>query len=138
MPVTPTPRTVQIDLSEEYFDFLDMACRASTQSRQEVMREALAMLKDADLTPEELRVQLAAFGKRHASDLKQPSLKAWDRWTESRGQQLPLSESMATFVEQLLATSGAHDATGIVMLALLRYAKVLGFLSNWDEDEDES
>src|SRR5438094_7582662 len=79
MPVTPTPRTIQIDLSEEYLDFLDMATDAGSLSRQEVMRQALAMLKDADLTPEQLRSQLALFGKRHAADLKQPALTAWDR-----------------------------------------------------------
>ena len=128
MPVTPTPRTIQIDLSEEYLDFLDIATRAGSLSRQDVMREALAMLKDAHLTPEQLRTQLVLFGERHAADLKQPALAAWDRWTENRGQQLPLPDSLAAFIDKVLAGGVAYDATGIVMLALLRYGKVMGFL----------
>ncbi len=134
MPITPTPRTIQIDLSEEYLDFLEMACRASSMSRQDVMREALAMLKEDDLTPEQLGRQLAAFGKRHEGDLKQPSLIAWDRWTEGRGQQLPLSDSLASFVDRLLVDGMAKDATGIVMLALLRYAKVMDLLPREDQE----
>ena len=140
MSVTPTPRTIQIDLSEEYIDFLDMATHATSQSRQEVMRAALAMLKDAHLTPEQLRGQIALFDDRHAGELKQPSLAAWDRWTENSGQQLPLPDSLATFIEELLAEGTAYDATGIVMLALLRYGKVMGFLftEDWSDDSDES
>ncbi|HLJ95429.1 MAG TPA: hypothetical protein VKU02_19790 [Gemmataceae bacterium] len=140
MPVTPTPRTIPIDLSEEYLDFLDMATRAGSLSRQQVMREALAMLKDADLTPEQLRSQLVLFGKRHAGDLKQPALAAWDRWTENRGQQLPLPDNLAAFIDELLADGVAYNATGIVMLALLRYGKVMGFLftEDWNEDPGES
>jgi hypothetical protein len=129
-----------LDLPEEYIDFLDTATHASSLSRQEVMRAALAMLKDADLTPEQLRGQLALFDDQHAGELKQPSLAAWDRWTENRGQQLPLPDSLAAFIDELLADGVAYDATGIVMLALLRYGKVMGFLftEDWSDDSEES
>ena len=135
MPVTPTPQTIRIDLSEEYLDFLEMATQATSLSRQDVMREALAMLKDAKLSRAALLDETATFGNGHNSDLKKASLAAWDRWTESRGQQLPLSASQATFVDQLIADGVAKDPTGIVMLALLRYAKVMDFLPKQDEQE---
>jgi len=134
MPVTPTPQTIQIDLSEEYLDFLEMASRARSLSRQDVMREGLAMLKDAKLSREALSM-IATFGDGHSSEVKKASLAAWDRWTESGGQQLPVSDSLAAFVDQLIADGVAKDATGIVMLALLRYAKVMDFLPKEGEQE---
>ena len=51
-----------------------------------------------------------------------------------RSRQLPLSGDLAAFVTQQLSEGGYQDATAVVMLALLRYAKVMGFLPG-DEDE---
>jgi hypothetical protein len=128
MPVTPTPQTIPLDLPEEYLDFLERASLASGLPPQDVLRGALAMLKADDLTREEVLADIPAVGGEKRPDLKKAYLAAWDRWSESHGQQLPLSDGLAAFVAQKMAEGGSKDATGVVMLALLRYARVMGFL----------
>ena len=61
-------------------------------------------------------------------------MAAWDRWSAGRSKQLPLPSGLADFVRQQLSVGGYKDATAVVMLALLRYARVMGLLG---EGEDE-
>ena len=135
MSVTPTPQTIRLDLTEEYLDFLEMASRQHNLSPQDIMQEALAMLKDAKLSPAALPKGILTFPAGHKSDLKKTHLAAWDRWSDSQGQQLPLPHDLAPFVDQQIAESVAKNATGVVMLALLRYAKVMDYLPTEDEEE---
>jgi len=130
MPVTPTPRTIALDLGEEYFALLDMASRVHGLSHQAIMREALTMLHDAKF-PE--AAPLDQPGR--STDFDQACLTAWDRWSEHRGQRLPLPDDLAALVDQLLSKGVARDATGVVMLALLRYARVRDFLPLHEDDE---
>jgi hypothetical protein len=133
MPVTPTPQTIMLDLPEEYLDFLAQVSQVNSLSRQDVLREALTLLKDAKLSRAPL-LELPTFANEHSSDLKRTCLAAWDRWSENQGQQLPLSDSLAAFVHQLIADGVAKDPTGVFMLALLRYAKVMDLLPREDQE----
>ena len=135
MPVTPTPQTLQIDLSEEYLDFLEMASQRHGLSPQDIIRKALTMLKHADPPVVQLLEALAPFPGSDTSDLNKACLAAWDRWSEDHGQQLPLSDELAAFVDEQVAQGVAREPTGVVMLALLYYARIMDFLPNHDEDE---
>ncbi len=64
-----------------------------------------------------------------------PHLAAWDRWSGDRRQQLPLTGEMALFVSQKVAEGGYGDATNVVLVALLRYAKLMGFGLAVENDE---
>jgi hypothetical protein len=112
---------------------LSQISQASSLSRQDVLREALTMLKDAELSRAPL-LEVPTFANGHSSDLKRTCLAAWDRWSENQGQQLPLSDSLAAFVHQLISDGVAKDPTGIFMLALLRYAKVMDLLPREDQE----
>jgi hypothetical protein len=126
MAVTPIPQTITLDLPKEYLDFLDMATQKKSLSHQDVIRGALAMLKVAfDNQPtDELLNEPMTFSGEKIDALKSEYFTAWDRWGKE-GQQVPLDDSLAVFVAGEIA-DGTKDATGVVMLALLRYAKVMG------------
>ncbi len=135
MPVTPTPKTIQLDLSEEYFALLDMASRKHNLSHQDIMRQALAMLQDAKSSPAGMKEGIPPLPGGLMSHLRWAHLTAWDRWSESRGQELPLSDTLAAFVDQQVAEGVAREPTGIVMLALLYYARVMDFLPTHEDEE---
>ena len=134
MPVTLTSEKILLDLPKEYLDFLALACQESSLSRQEVMREALVLLHDAKLSRGALLGEFPAIASEHKMELRKACLAAWDRWSENQGQQLPLSQSLMAFVDQLIADGVAKDTTGVVMLALLRYAKVMDLLPREDQE----
>jgi len=126
MAVTPIPQTITLDLPKEYLDFLDMATQTKTLSHQDVIRAALAMLTvavDKQSTEASLNEAMTFSGEK-IDDLKTEYFTAWDRWGKG-GQQVPLDDSLAVFVARQVA-DGTKDATGVVMLALLCYAKVMG------------
>jgi type II secretory pathway component PulL len=126
MPVTPTPPTLLIDIPEEYSPLLEIACESGL-SPQEVMRDALAMLQPADLARAALIEQSRSLSRKKKTNPEHVHLAAWDHWTAKRGQQLPLSGALAEFVKETIEQGGYPDATAVVMVALLRYAKVKGF-----------
>jgi hypothetical protein len=135
MAVTPVPQTITLDLPKEFLDFLDMATQKKALSHQDVIRAALAMLKVTfDNQPtEDLLNEPMTFSGEKIDSLKTEYFTAWDRWGKG-GQQVPLDDSLAVFVAQQVA-DGTKDATAVVMLALLCYAKVmgLGFTDEWEE-----
>ncbi len=137
MPVTPCPPTILVDLPSEYSDFLDMAAKARSTTHQVIMRDALAMLHADDWSR---TVAMAEHRMANNEEKIDPHLAAWDRWSGDRRQQLPLTGEMALFVTKKVADDGYKDATNVVLLALLRYAKLMGFFvpeDEWVPDDDE-
>jgi hypothetical protein len=133
MAVTPCPPMICVDLPSEYVDFLDMAAQARATTHQVIMRDALALLHADDWSR-----AVAMAEHRMATDEKKvdPHLAAWDRWCGGdRRQQLPLTGEMALFVTKQVADGGYEGATNVVLLALLRYAKLMGFLIPDDDEE---
>jgi len=131
MAVTPCPPMVFVDLPSEYLDFLDMAAQARATTHQVIMRDALAMLHADDWS----RAVAMAEHRMGTNEKKvDPHLAAWDRWNGDRRQQLPLTGDMALFVTKKVAEGGYGDAANVVLVALLRYAKLMGFLVP-DDDE---
>jgi hypothetical protein len=125
VPVTPYPPTIFVDLPSEYLDFLDMAAKARSTTQQVILRDALAMLHADDWSR---AVAMAEHRMANKENKMDPHLAAWDRWSGGdRGQQLPLTNEMALFVTKKVADDGYKDATNVVLLALLRYAKLMGF-----------
>jgi len=131
MAVTPCPPMIFVDLPSEYLDFLDMAAQARATTHQVIMRDALAMLQ-ADAWSRAVAIAEHRMGTNEKK--MDPHLAAWDRWSGDRRQQLPLTGDMALFVTKKVADDGYDDATTVVLLALLRYAKLMGFLVS-DDDE---
>jgi hypothetical protein len=133
MPITPTPPTIVVDLPSEYLEFLDTAALARGTTPQVIMRDALAMLQ-----PEVWSNAMAIADHRMASEEKKvdPHLAAWDRWRGNSRNNLPLTGDAAEFVARQLTDGGYPDATAVVMLALLRYAKLMGF--GFDDDREDS
>lgn len=135
MAVTPIPQTITLDLPKEYLDFLDMATQKKALSHHDVIRAALAMLTVAfdKHSTEALLTDATTFSGEKIDDLKTEYFTAWDRWGKG-GQQVPLDDNLAAFVARQVA-DGTKNPTGVVMLALLCYAKVLGFgfTDEWEE-----
>jgi type II secretory pathway component PulL len=127
MPVTPTPPTLLIDIPEEHSPLLEMACESGGLSPQEVMRDALAMLQPEGLIHAALVEESRSLSRKKKTNPEHVHLAAWDSWTAKCGQQLPLSGALAEFVKAKIEQGGYPDATAVVMVALLRYAKVKGF-----------
>lgn len=129
------PQTITLDLPKEFLDFLDMATQKKALSHQDVIRAALAMLTvtfDKQST-DALINEAMAFSGEKIDHLKPELFTAWDRWRKG-GQQVPLDDTLAVFVARQV-TDGTKDATGVVMLALMCYAKVMG-LGFSDESEE--
>lgn len=124
MPVTPAPPMIFVDLPSEYLDFLDKAAQARGTTHQVIIRDALAMLHADDWL---CAVALAEHRMGSNEKKSDPLLAAWDRWAGDRQQQFPLTGHMTLFVTQQIAECGYEDATNVVLLALLRYAKLMGF-----------
>ena len=133
MPVTPIPPTILIDLSEEYFALLNMASAAGLGSHQEIMRDAIAMLQADDLAQAALVGEFRKAARKKKANAAHAQLAAWDRWTPKGREQLALDGALADFVTRQVAAGGYPDAAAVVLVALLRYAKVKDFLPN-DED----
>ncbi|HEV3304437.1 MAG TPA: hypothetical protein VG055_32600 [Planctomycetaceae bacterium] len=131
MPVTPCPPTIFVDLPSEYLEFLDMAAKARSTTHQVIMRDALAMLHADDWSR---AVAMAEHRMANKEEKIDPHLAAWDRWSRGdRRQPLPLTGEMALFVTKKVADDGYKDPTKVVLLALLCYAKLMGFFVP-DED----
>jgi Arc/MetJ-type ribon-helix-helix transcriptional regulator len=135
MPVTPIPPTILIELSEEYLALLNMASAAGLGSHQEIMRDAIAMLQAEDL-PQAARVgESRTAARKKKASAEHAHLAAWDRWMPKGREQLALDGALADFVTRKVAAGGYPDAAGVVLVALLRYAKVKDFLPNEDDGE---
>jgi hypothetical protein len=134
MSVTPRPPTIVLDLPQEYLEFLDVAARARSTSHQVIMRDALAMLRVGDVPPGVGLTGLRTVARERKAGAERAQLVAWDRWSGQRRARLPLPDGLADFVTRQLAEGGYEDPSTVVMVALLRYAKVMGFLG--DEDVD--
>ena len=63
------------------------------------------------------------------------ALAAWDRWSKNHGQELPLSDDLAAFVDQQVAQGVGGEPIDVVMLALLYYARVMHFLPSHDDED---
>src|ERR1700722_18951301 len=100
MPVTPPPPTLLIDIPEEYFPLLEMACESGGLSPQEVMRDALAMMQPEDLAHAALVEESRSLSRKKKTNPERAHLAAWDHWTAKRGQQLPLCGALAEFVKE--------------------------------------
>jgi hypothetical protein len=133
MPVTQTPPTIFVDLPQEYRDFLNMAALARDTTHQVIMRDALAMLHAEDWSR---AVAMAEHRMATNQQKVDPHLAAWDRWSGDRRQQLPLTGDMALFVSQQVTEGGYGDASTVVIVALLRYAKLMGF--GFAEENDQA
>jgi hypothetical protein len=109
-----------------------MAALVRDTTHQVIMRDALAMLHADDWSRAVAMAEHRMAGYEQQVD---PHLAAWDRWSGDRRQQLPLTGDMALFVRQKVADGGYGDASNVVIVALLRYAKLmgLGFLPENDE-----
>jgi hypothetical protein len=135
MPVTPIPPTIVIDLSEEYLALLNMASVAGLGSHQDIMRDAIAMLQADDLSNAALVGESRTAARKKKANAERAQLVAWDRWAPKEREQLALDGALADFVTQEVSTGGYPDAAAVVLVALLRYAKVKDFLPPEEEDE---
>jgi Arc/MetJ-type ribon-helix-helix transcriptional regulator len=135
MPVTPIPPTILIDISDDYLALLNMACAAGFGSHQEIMRDAIAMLQVEDLRRAALVGKSRTAARKKKSSAEHARLAAWDRWTPKRSEQLALDGALADFVTQQVVAGGYPDAAAVVLVALLRYAKVKDFLPNEEDNE---
>ena len=112
-----------------------MATQKKALSHQDVIRAALAMLTVTfdKQSSKALLNEAMTFSGEKIDDLKTEYFTAWDRWGKG-GQQVPLDDNLAVFVARQVA-DGRKNATAVVMLALLGYAKVMGLgFDEWEED----